>query len=264
MKNLQAFEKTLKQFEALFGYTPKNLKAVRCFLPKTKVMVVSPHPDDEILSGGLALRLQAENRCHVINIAVTLGSDPSRKTARRKELAKAVSFLKWDNYVLPENWSEKEQKLVALLKKERPSLIIAPHKNDYHPTHIRTSELLSRAIAKSRVDTQVAWAEYWSPQERPNLMIGLSRESLMKQVHALTFHKGEVARNPYHLLLPAWQMDSVRRGSEWLAGKGARGASFVFGQLYRLEKFQTGRPIRQPASATIMGLSSDLGELLVK
>lgn len=34
-------------------------------------------------------------------------------------------------------------------------------------------------------------------------------------------HAGEVKRNPYHLRLPAWMMDNVRRGSEVIAGPGS-------------------------------------------
>ena len=45
-------------------------------------------------------------------------------------------------------------------------------------------------------------------------------------------HKGEVSRNPYHLRLPAWYMDQVRRGSERVLGAGTEAATAVFGQLY--------------------------------
>ena len=44
-------------------------------------------------------------------------------------------------------------------------------------------------------------------------------------ITATTFHVGEVQRNPYHLLLPGWMLDNVRRGRGtcgW-AGQGSSG-----------------------------------------
>ena len=46
-------------------------------------------------------------------------------------------------------------------------------------------------------------------------------------------HVGEVSRNPYHLRLPGWLSDNVRRGSEILAGAGSTAADFAYGTLYR-------------------------------
>jgi LmbE family N-acetylglucosaminyl deacetylase len=37
-------------------------------------LIFSPHPDDECIIGGLALRLLREAKWNVINVAVTLGS----------------------------------------------------------------------------------------------------------------------------------------------------------------------------------------------
>ena len=48
----------------------------------------------------------------------------------------------------------------------------------------------------------------------PNLMLEMSAEDLADMIVATTFHVGEVNRNPYHLSLPAWMMDNVRRGAE--------------------------------------------------
>lgn len=264
MKSLQAFSRHLKQLEDFFDYPSDHIKCVRRFLPKTKIAIFSPHPDDEILSGGLALRLQLENNCSIHNIAITLGSLPSRKLPRRRELAKALDFLGWSGVVLPEKWSEKEKRVTSFLRKEKPSLVVAPHADDYHPTHTKTAALTKKVLARAKFTGPVAWAEYWAPQAKPNLLVGVPRALLLRQVQALTFHKGEVQRNPYHLLLPAWQMDSVRRGSEWLAGKGAVGAPFVFGQLYRLEWWQNGKPLRKELSARILGPNSDVSDLIIR
>ena len=43
-----------------------------------KVLIFSPHPDDEVIIGGLALRLLREAQWNVINVAVTQGSNRAR------------------------------------------------------------------------------------------------------------------------------------------------------------------------------------------
>src|SRR5271157_5692082 len=53
----------------------------------------APHPDDETIAGGLALRLLRESRWRVIDVAVTLGSLPKRKGGRWQELQAACGFL---------------------------------------------------------------------------------------------------------------------------------------------------------------------------
>ena len=60
-------------------------------------------------------------------------------------------------------------------------------------------------------------------------------------VTGITFHAGEVRRNPYHLLLPAWMQDNVRRGCELVGGQGGAAPDFVFATLYRLRQWTQGK-----------------------
>lgn len=228
-----------KQLSDLKPFSKPPQLSVKRYIPKTQILVVSPHPDDEIIMSSLALRLQTENRCQITNVAVTLGSNPQRRVERRKELKKATSFLGWKNFVLSEDWQEKNKELKSLITRIKPQLIIAPHIKDWHPTHIATAKLLKKSLSK--IDATLAWAEYWKPQDNPNFLVEVPAEVTLKQVMALEFHAGEITRNPYHRSLLGWQMDSVRRGSEWLATKGATSPQMVAGQLYRLEKIKAGK-----------------------
>src|SRR5438874_720108 len=51
-----------------------------------KVLLFSPHPDDEVITGALPLKLLRDAKWNVINVAVTLGSKPERKPERLEEL----------------------------------------------------------------------------------------------------------------------------------------------------------------------------------
>ncbi len=233
--------------------SPQQL-SVKRYLPKLQVLVVSPHPDDEIIMSSFAIRLQTENSCQITNVAVTLGSNPKRQSERRKELKGATSFLGWKNFVLSEDWKDKSLELKKIISRVKPQLIIAPHVKDWHPTHIATAKLLKKSLEK--VDSTIAWAEYWKAQDNPNFLVEVPAEITLKQVMALEFHEGEISRNPYHLSLYGWQMDCVRRGTEWLAAKGAASPQMLAGQLYRLERVKSGKltsfKVKKP-----FGLKSD-------
>ena len=53
---------------------------------------------------------------------------------------------------------------------------------------------------------------------------------------------GEIERNPYHLRLPVFLADSVRRGGELVLGAGEAPPDFAFATLYRLVAYRAGQP----------------------
>ena len=53
----------------------------------------APHPDDETIAGGLALRLLRQSGWRVTDIAVTLGSLEKRRDERWRELQDACNYL---------------------------------------------------------------------------------------------------------------------------------------------------------------------------
>jgi LmbE family N-acetylglucosaminyl deacetylase len=210
---------------------------------KIKIIILSPHPDDEIISGALALRLMNEYQAEVFNIAVTLGSNKQRQAARVKELTKACNYLKFENKILSDSWPKKSSELKAILKSYAPDLIIAPHLKDQHPTHIKTGELLKKVLPKlgKKFSCVIAWSEFWGMNSKANLLLEVPLNIVSAQMKALTYHVGEVERNPYHLRLPGWMMDNVRRGAELVKAPGAEAPRFAFGCLYQVQFFSEGK-----------------------
>ena len=101
----------------------------------------------------------------------------------------------------PTGWHVMVTTIAGLLAEHRPSVVFFPHDQDWNSTHVGVHHL---AMA------------------------------------ATSFHVGEVRRNPYHLLLPAWMQDNVRRGGELVGGQGGAAPDFVFAALYRLRRFRQG------------------------
>src|SRR2546427_689906 len=58
-----------------------------------RVLVFSPHPDDEVIMGALPLRLLRVPKWNVLNVAVTLGTHKARRPERWKELQACCDYI---------------------------------------------------------------------------------------------------------------------------------------------------------------------------
>lgn len=227
------------------------------------VMILSPHPDDESIIGSLPLRLMHENNAHIINVAVTLGSKVERQKARLRELENACEHLGAELVLLKEEWPKKAKELKSLIQKYQPQVILAPHLKDHHPAHVKTGQLLKRVIKTlGNIDVLVAWTEFWGQNPKPNILIEVPNDVVELQMQALEKHKGEIERNPYHLRLPAWMMDNVRRGSELIGGKGHGSPAFAFGVIYEWQLIRRGKNKKIDLPTHVLTRHADIGSII--
>jgi hypothetical protein len=196
-------------------------------------LILAPHPDDECIVGALPLRLQREGGWRVAVAPVTLGSRPERREARLSELRGACAFLGWDALLAEEGG------LAELLRRERPRLVLIPHAEDANTTHRRVHGLAIEALRALGPGFRcaVAETEYWATMPDPNLMVETPAGDAGDLVAALSFHQGEIERNPYHVLMPCWLADGARRGAELVGGQGATAPGFRLAALYRLSNW---------------------------
>ncbi|MDD1785566.1 PIG-L deacetylase family protein [Burkholderia gladioli] len=239
-------------------------------------MLVSPHPDDECLVGGLALRLRREAGYAVLNLAATLGSLVERREARWCELSQACGRLGFAladagfagrepisearRHADPTSWERDVALLAALLDRYRPRLLMFPNARDGSATHIGVHRLVLDALQRYERPLWLAQTEFWGTLDDPNLLLELRKAEVATLLDALLCHRGEIARNPYHLRLASWLSDSVRRGGENVPGAGAQPPSFPFGALYRVDRW-SGRAIETVERRAILDGGADLREL---
>jgi LmbE family N-acetylglucosaminyl deacetylase len=248
-------------------------------LDAPRVLIFSPHPDDECVTGALALRLLREAHLRVIDVAVTQGSAPQRRGPRLEELVNACAFLGFElattgpaglERIGPAtraqdraHWQAAVAVIADLLGREVPRVIFCPHEGDANSTHLGTHLLVMDALARQgrAFECLVIETEYWSTMSAPNLMIESTIEDVGDLVAALTFHAGEVRRNPYHLRLPGWMQDNVRRGGELVGGQGRPAPDFDFATLYRLRRWRGGKLEPQYNGGRIFSATDDLAGL---
>ena len=224
-----------------------------------RALIFSPHPDDECIIGGLALRFQREAGMRVVNVAVTQGSNKERQAARWDELRAACDYLGFElvptiagglERINPKSraqdqahWQAAVDVVARIVADHAPTVVFFPHDSDWNSTHVGTHHLLVDALARQGKEftCSVFETEFWGAMATPNLMVESSVADLGDLMAALSFHVGEVKRNPYHLLVPAWMQDNVRRGAELVGGQGGEAPDFTFCTLYRHRTWTNGR-----------------------
>lgn len=241
----------------LGGFPP----AARPDLPADapRAVVFSPHPDDECIVGALALRLLREAKLRVLNVTVTQGSKPDRQAARLEEARAACDFLGFGlvqtapggleriSVATRErdtaHWRSAVQTIAKILALQQPKVVFFPHDADWNSTHVGTHHLLMDALQcqAAKFTCSVVETEFWGAMATPNLMVESSVDDVADLMTATSFHVGEVRRNPYHVLLPAWMQDNVRRGGELVGGQGGAAPAFTFSTLYRLRQWSGGQ-----------------------
>jgi len=244
-----------------------------------KALFFAPHPDDECIVGALALRIMREAGMNLINVAVTQGSRKDRQVARFRELGNACNYLGFGleptgpnglerinpktRQQDPAYWANCVAVIHRLLETHQPRVVLCPHDQDWNSTHIGTHYLVLDALAKmpASYECYLVETEFWSAMDDPNLMIEVSADDLADLIAATTFHVGEVERNPYHLLLPAWMMGNVRRGAELVGGQGGAAPDYPFAALYRLRRWSQGRATKAFEGGKQVSSSRNVGEL---
>jgi N-acetylglucosamine malate deacetylase 1 len=262
----------------LGGHVPAERETLAHDAPRA--LIFSPHPDDECIIGGLALRLMREAGVHVVNVAVTQGSNKARQSARWDELQAACDYLGFGliptaeggleqvnvktRTADPARWQASVDVIADILARQQPAVVFFPHDTDWNSTHVGTHHLLVDALTAQPSDfsCQVVETEFWGAMATPNLMVESSVEDLAEMMAALSFHVGEVQRNPYHLLVPSWMQDNVRRGGELVGGQGGAAPDFAFCTLYRLRQWRDGQLQKTYEGGRNLPVGTNAGKLL--
>ena len=217
---------------------------------KSPILMLSPHPDDEMIIGALPLRFHRQCGMRIINVSVTLGSNRQRQKERLAELNAACNYIGFEARTIGERglekvnpdirndtarWNAAADAIAAVIVETKPSAIFFPHALDGNRTHMGVSLLAYEALKRAGHPCDIFLTEFWAAMTNPNLAVESSEEDVAALISALTFHAGEVSRNPYHLSLPSWMIDNVRRGAELVGTQGGNAPSFTFATLYRHE-----------------------------
>ena len=205
---------------------------------------------------GLALRLLRELKMNVVNVAVTLGSRADRQAERWQELKNCCDYIGFGLVSTGERGLEGINPAARKKDARRWAIVGRGDRQDFvrasafdhflsarrrlEPDSPRSSSSARRGVGRVRFGMPDGRDGILGRDGHAQLDGGVSAADVADLVAALSLHVGEVARNPYHLRLPAWMIDNVRRGAELVGGQGGAAPEFAFATLYRLRRWENG------------------------
>ncbi|MBI4175327.1 PIG-L family deacetylase [Candidatus Berkelbacteria bacterium] len=185
--------------------------------PSGKVLVLAPHPDDDVFGCGGTLALHREQGDEIRVIYLCDGRSGSKrrttelvqeelKKTRRAEAMAATGILQ----IPPGNvtfWGYRDSNLLAnktttraltqVLAEYVPSLIYVPHPNDSHPDHEATAAVLAQTLRAMGGDLPAEiWSyEVWQPL-LANRLIAIEPVVHQKE-QAILAHESQRKCRPY-------------------------------------------------------------------
>lgn len=179
-----------------------------------QILVIAPHPDDEVIGCGgvLALAARAGRSITVMIVsdgaASVSGDDPS-STRERESLAglekigvtTKPEFLGLPDRHVAEHSVELNQRLVNTLERTRPDLILVPSPLDIHPDHVSVTKALwslvqkDPAIANRLARATVAFYETSQPLA-PDLLVDITDVAEAK-FEAIRAHESQRKERDY-------------------------------------------------------------------
>lgn len=169
------------------------------------LLVVSPHPDDDVIGcGGLMLAALAQGE-YVHTVHLTSGEqgapgvDPAVVLEWRERDARAaaasiglsrVEFFEEPDGALKDN-GRVNARLKEYIALHRPRTILVPHPAEAHPDHREAFEIVHGLLPLVGVD--VLTYEVWTPMPSYAYVLDIS-EHIERKIAAIRMHESQVAR----------------------------------------------------------------------
>lgn len=176
---------------------PIKLRAIE----KQRVLVVAPHPDDEVIAVGGNLALHQRLGSEVLTLFVTLDA-PAADVGRKGEAERAARLLGFDHRFLgfPDGSISLHEPAVArviadVIRSFRPEVIYCPFPGDHHRDHQATSASTGAAVEETGYKGEVCCYELWSCLW-PNVGVDISSVVEIKR-EAINCYASQVAYVDY-------------------------------------------------------------------
>jgi LmbE family N-acetylglucosaminyl deacetylase len=156
-------------------------------IPARRVLVVAPHPDDEVFGCAGAIASHLRHGVSVQVLVLTDGSKHGNDQIRAEECARAAAVL---GYGVPIFWGEVDRalacseqlvdRLTQLLISEQIDLVYAPSPWEIHPDHRQASRLATESIQRTDGFCRMAFYEVGAAL-RPNVLLDITSDVSLKQ-----------------------------------------------------------------------------------
>ena len=186
IKQIQ-FKTDTNPYEAIEGCRSYPIVETTSIEPGTRILVMAPHQDDEVLGCGGTICLYARQGGEVKVLYMTDGSyggidDIGSELAQRRKieakaglrelgLQDAVFLDRQDTNLICDPKTVKE--VLRILNEFQPNKIFVPFYFELHPDHFTTGLILAKALQSYANPIECYCYEVWTPIF-PNLIVDMS------------------------------------------------------------------------------------------
>ena len=163
-------------------------------LPARKVLVIAPHPDDEIYGCGGAIALHRKTGVPVSVVILTGGEvfgQPDVRLQESIEAARSVGSPLVECWAMPDRGLTCSESLVARLVKciedLGADLVYAPSPWEIHPDHRQATWLVIEAMQRIKHYMRLAFYEIGAPL-RPNVLLDITSVQSAKEMAMQAFY----------------------------------------------------------------------------
>ena len=217
-------------------------------LIKQRLLIIAPHPDDEIIGcGGLIQKIkEGGGKVYILFLTVGDTKDFSKKgisnsSTRKKEIEKVAKFLKYDNYDIALEDKQfhlkldilGQKKLMDVIEREssvsieeiRPTILALPFSSSYNQDH-RAAALASHAACrpaapfdKHFIPTVLSYeepADLWniSAPNSLSIFVTFTRKELDIKIKAMKLYTSQNRPFPNLRSLKTLELVASLRGSQ--------------------------------------------------
>lgn len=200
-------------------------------LKNQRLLIIAPHPDDEVLGCGGLIKRVKEAGGKVFILFMTVGNTNdfaknghSTSQSRIKEIENVAKYLKYDDYHLAFPGDAFHLKLDRLpqfelisaiekgplsLARIKPTIIASPQVSDYNQDHRSVAQAVMAAtrpapdefkpLQRLVLGYEFSATALWStqPSNNPNFFVELEKGDLEAKIKALRLYSSQL-RNGYH------------------------------------------------------------------
>ncbi len=176
-------------------------------LQEKRVLVLSPHPDDDIIGCGGTIYKYHLKGARITSVYMTDGrkgnpgyNEEELVLIRREEAKRASTIIGIDNLIFLDNRdseltanSKTIVELSQVIRDIQPDAIFLPFLLDNHPDHTATNSIFVQATKNYNGDVACYGYEVWTPLTVPNCIIDITEQIKIKR-NALEQFQNQLAK----------------------------------------------------------------------
>lgn len=166
-------------------------------MPKGNVLVIAPHPDDDVFGCGGTIKLHTSQSDKVKIVYLTCKGTEREKEARKAASVLGVTDLEFldlkDGAIVSNNLAIEQ--FSNLINEFQPKIIYAPSFLDPNNDHFECAKILSQTLKKMPFAGKIFLYEVWSPIYTNRLVV--IDKSFQTKVEAMSEHKSQLKDRDY-------------------------------------------------------------------